>query len=171
MNGGVAFVGDSLTERGDWAAMFPGVALRNYGVDGDTTIRLPRRLNLVIAARPAKIFLMIGTNDIGAHEAPPRDVVPRYAQIVRRIRAGLPEAHLVIESLLPREAEYGARIQTLNHDLQTLAQANGAVYVDLFPDFAASDGSLRPEFTTDGLHLNAAGYDRWRRLIETQVSS
>ena len=40
MNGGVAFVGDSITEGGDWAALFPGLATRNYGIGGDTTVDL-----------------------------------------------------------------------------------------------------------------------------------
>ncbi|MFT3726681.1 MAG: GDSL-type esterase/lipase family protein [Terricaulis sp.] len=167
----MAFVGDSLTERGDWAAMFPAVTSRNYGVDGDTTIRLRRRVDLIIEAQPAKIFLQIGTNDIGAHRSSPSDVVPRYARILRRIRAGVPNAQVFVELVLPREAEYATRIEALNRALQMLARDNGALYVDLFSAFATRDGALRPEFTTDGLHLNAAGYDRWQGLIATQVTS
>ena len=63
--GDVVMLGDSITEGADWPALFPGVRIHNQGIGGDDTDGVLRRLALVTDRRPGKVFVMIGTNDIG----------------------------------------------------------------------------------------------------------
>ena len=61
----VVFLGDSITEAGPWEELFPGIRVRNRGIGGDTTGGVLRRLEQVTSGGPAKVFLLIGTNDLG----------------------------------------------------------------------------------------------------------
>ena len=63
--GDVVMLGDSITEGADWPALLPGVRVHNHGIGGDDTDGVLRRLALVTDRRPGKVFVMIGTNDIG----------------------------------------------------------------------------------------------------------
>jgi lysophospholipase L1-like esterase len=38
------------------------------------------------------------------------------------------------------------------------------------PAFAGPDGAIRPELTTDGLHLSVAGYKVWTDLLRPLLS-
>ena len=73
----VVAVGDSITaDRLGWfellAASFgslgkPGPTLINLGVSGNTTADVIERFDLLEAARPTRVLLMLGTNDARAH--------------------------------------------------------------------------------------------------------
>jgi lysophospholipase L1-like esterase len=171
MNGGAAFVGDSITEDGDWAALFPGVASRNYGVGGDTTIGLNNRLDQIIAARPAKIFLLIGTNDLGDDDRATTQILASYERIVDRFTRELPQTRLYIQSLLPREPQNAGRVLEINEGLRQIAASRNLTYVDIYTPFAVEGGGLDPVVTDDNLHLNAVGYARWRDAIAPLVQS
>src|SRR5215472_17420528 len=56
-------IGDSLTDGAEWKEMFPGTAVVNRGVDGDTTAGVLRRMDGITSARAKKAFIMIGIND------------------------------------------------------------------------------------------------------------
>ena len=49
-------------------------------------------------------------------------------------------------------------IQVFNSQLLTLCNSYGYRYVDAYSATLAANGSLRSELTTDGLHMNDAGY-------------
>lgn len=164
MNGGVAFVGDSITEMGDWARLFPGVETRNYGIGGDTTLGLENRLDQVIAARPAVVMLLIGANDIGNDHRSVDDVIANYGRVIYRLMRGLPEADIYVQSVLPREAQHAQTVRELNERLHLLTLERWVRFVDIYTPFAV-DGALDASVTEDQLHLNEAGYQRWREII------
>jgi len=55
--GGIIFLGDSLTEYGQWTELTQSNQVLNRGIAGDTTPNLMRRLNHIIDLAPKKIFL------------------------------------------------------------------------------------------------------------------
>jgi len=169
MNGGVAFVGDSITEGFDWNAAYPDLTIRNYGVSGDTTMGLERRVSQIVAARPAKIFLLIGTNDLGNHNAAPADIVANYGLVLDRFARELPNAKVYVQTVLPREPRNAEAVRQINAGLQTQAAARGLALVDIYTPFAAEGGRLDPSVTEDDLHLTPAGYARWRTIIDPLV--
>lgn len=165
--GDVVFVGDSLTEFGEWSQRFPGVSVRNHGIAGDDSAGVLARLEDVTAGRPAKIFLMIGTNDLtdGADE---EAVVANVEEIVTRIAAASPDTQTFVQSILPRARRDRARVESLNRRLRA-AVAGEAVWIDLYPHFVDDRGSIRDTYSDDDLHLRGEGYAVWRDVIAPHV--
>ena len=64
-----------------------------------------------------------------------------------------------------------SRIRKLNQQLQDIATKEKVKYLNLHPLFTNKQGNLRPEFSTDGLHLNTQGYLVWSSALQmyTQI--
>jgi lysophospholipase L1-like esterase len=58
------------------------------------------------------------------------------------------------------------RIQKLNQRLAQIAKMEKVIYLDLYPLFADTQGNLKMELSTDGLHLAPAGYQVWRTALQ-----
>lgn len=161
----VVMLGDSITAGGEWSEMFPGLPIRNRGISGDTTTDVLSRLDPIVAAKPAAVFLKIGTNDL--NRGPDRAVsYQQYRQIVTRIRSGSPTTAIFLQSVLPREAAMREEVEAYNHQIKAIADELGVVYIDLYPAFLAPDGSIRDELTLDELHLSGEGYRVWQSRLE-----
>lgn len=167
MNGGVAFVGDSLTDVGRWSEAYPELRVRNFGIFGDTTVGLEHRISQVVDAKPATVFLMIGTNDI-EYGRTPEAIVANIDDIVSRLVSGLPGVKLYVESLLPRQPEFNDKVVAVNALLKADAQKRGLTYIDLYSHFV-TDGRLDPKLTSDDIHLSGQGYERWRELLAPYI--
>ena len=58
-------LGNSLTENGgDWAARLGNKHVRNRGIIGDEVMGVYDRLHQILPGQPAKLFLLIGVNDV-----------------------------------------------------------------------------------------------------------
>jgi lysophospholipase L1-like esterase len=156
----IVFLGDSITQGGDWGAWFPEVNTINQGIGGDTTDDVLRRLDAVVAADPDEILLLVGTNDLGTRQSV-EHLVRNIQSILVDLRRDLPGARMLVQSILPRGREFSDRIQEANIHLRQFAATVHAQYLDLWPTFALEDGELNPLYSDDRLHLNAAGYDAW----------
>ncbi|MBE9139357.1 G-D-S-L family lipolytic protein [Nodosilinea sp. LEGE 07088] len=138
----------------------------NQSISGETTAHILQRLDYFAAAQPRAIHIMAGINDLKAGVSDTQIVDNLYRMLVR-LKQQHPQARLVVYSLLPTrlEALPSDRIQRVNHQLATLVARQGATFVDLYPSFSDSQGQLRPELTTDGLHLSPQGYTLWRAAL------
>ena len=150
--GRVVFLGDSITQRGEWASLFPELDTLNRGIDGDTTEDVLARLDEAVD-RPRAVSLLIGTNDLHTTRRlkDPAGIARRLEQIVQCIRAAAPDAALFVNSMTPRTRYFAPRIRALNEQYRQLADRHGATYVDLWPALATDEGALRGEFTFDSL--------------------
>ncbi|WOD41666.1 GDSL-type esterase/lipase family protein [Nodosilinea sp. E11] len=159
-------VGDSIALWLPVDQLPPGQLWLNQSISGETTHHMLRRLHYFAATRPRAIHIMAGINDLknGATEA---EVVDNLDQMLTRLKRQHPQARLVVYSILPtRLTELPSdRIQRVNHRLAALAATQGATFIDLHPTFSDSQGQLRPELTTDGLHLSPQGYNLWRAAL------
>jgi len=170
LNGGVAFVGDSLTDWMRWNELFPDLKSRNFGIAGDTTVGLQHRVSQVIAARPAKIILQIGTNDIEFGKLTPEGIVANIDDCVAQLQTGLPGVKIYVESLLPRQPQYDEKVRAVNALLKGAVERRGLLYIDLYSRFVAG-GRLDPKLTPDDLHLSGEGYLRWRDIIRPYLGN
>lgn len=168
MNGGVAFVGDSLTDYGRWNEAYPDLTVRNFGIVGDTTLGLMLRLNQVVRAKPDRIFLLIGTNDI-EYGRPLPEIAGNVDKIVTRLSAELPKTKIFVESLLPRQPQYSEQVKTVNAMIRKVAAAHKLTYLDIYSHFAVDGGRMDPSVSVDDLHMAGKGYARWRGLIQDYV--
>jgi len=166
--GDVVFLGDSITEGGSWHELFPGVPVRNRGIGGDTTAGVLDRLDQVTAGGPAKVFVKIGTNDLGG-DVSEDEIVANVEAIVDRIHAEAPGSRVYLQSVLPRAVAYRQRVEALNARYAAVAAERGVVWIDLYPSFLAEDGSIRDELANDELHLLGDGYAMWREHIDALV--
>jgi lysophospholipase L1-like esterase len=165
-----AFVGDSLTEGGDWPALLPEQNVINFGVGGNTTHDVLERLDEVVQAGPSTVVVEIGTNDF-AWRLPVEEVGENIEAILSELREKLPDAKIVMQSILPRQPEYAHVVRTVNEQLERFVPSVSCVYLDLWPALADENGGLRSEFTTDGLHLTEAGYAAWAEALRPAISA
>ena len=120
--GDVVMLGDSITEGADWPALFPRVRIHNQGIGGDDTEGVLRRLALVTDRRPGKVFVMIGTNDLGKGVRSADEIVRNIATIVDQIRADSPTTKIYLQSVLPRLRRRADQVSSVNRGIETLAQ-------------------------------------------------
>jgi lysophospholipase L1-like esterase len=171
--GEVVWLGDSITDGGEWGELFPGVVALNRGVSADNTFGILYRLYEVLRRRPRKVFLLIGINDI-ARGIPDTVILRNCRRLADSFRLQSPATQLYIQSILPTNNAYtnfknhqdrGAQIAAVNKGLQQLCAERKLVYVDLHSAFVDGDGKLDSRYTNDGLHLTGAGYKRWKEVL------
>lgn len=177
--GDIVFLGDSITNGGEWSELFGNPAVKNRGISGDISQGVCDRLDAVVSGRPAKIFLMIGVNDL-SRNIPEDTIVANIGKIIDKVRCCSPETKFYLQSILPVNEDMGlfaghtARrgdIAPLNERLAALAADRGAQYIDLFSAFTDGESDkLNPAVTNDGLHLLGGGYLLWRDIVEPYVN-
>lgn len=166
----IAFVGDSLTADGDWQSAFPDDRVENHGVAGDTTDGVIGRTESVLANSPWLLVLLIGANDLAWHRSV-EHIVRNIETILATWRARLPGAQILLQSVLPREAELAPEIREINRHLWQYAPCVRAQYLDLWPLLATPDGVLDPSYSPDGLALSDAGYQAWLSELRPAVDT
>jgi lysophospholipase L1-like esterase len=169
LDGGVLFIGDSITEAADWRALFPDVVSVNHGIAWDIVSGVGHRLPQILVHNPEKIFIKIGTNDIG-YDHDPKVMAAEMADIMRFMKFKRPKIRLYLQSVLPREPEFAGRVSAINTEFKAIAEQVGAEYIDLHPVFAGRDGGILPQLSYDNLHLNREGYDVWAAALRPYIS-
>ncbi|MEX0600166.1 MAG: GDSL-type esterase/lipase family protein [Rhodothermales bacterium] len=172
--GRTVFLGDSITEGGDWVSLTGDETVVNRGIGGDITFGVLERLDDVTRRRPSKLFLLIGINDIGK-DIPEEVVADNVRQIVEEVRAESPATTVYVQSVLPvnpsvdlfpQHYDKENQVVRLNRLLRGTVAQTDAHFVNIYPLFLDRMGRLDERFTNDGLHLNAAGYEVWVRFLE-----
>jgi lysophospholipase L1-like esterase len=169
----VVWLGDSITDGCEWAELFPGVVALNRGISSDNTFGVLNRIGEVTRRRPAKLFILIGINDIA--RGIPDDVILRnYAHILDSVRLQSPRTRVIVQSLLPTNNSFRdfknhqnkeERIASVNQRLKQLCAERGLYYLDLHGAFVDPEGKLNRQYTNDGLHLTGAGYLNWKAVL------
>lgn len=167
-SGGVVMLGDSITHFGRWDLLFPDAKTRNFGISGERSEHLLQRLDPIVRLKPDKIFILIGTNDL-ASGLTPAEIASNVDSLLGQLRAALPDAALHLQGVMPRARKYADRIRTLNAAYRDLARKHAAKFIDLFPVFDDGSGEMDARCTLDRLHLNGAGYARWRETLAAYV--
>jgi lysophospholipase L1-like esterase len=164
------FVGDSITAGGRWDEWFPEEHSKNLGVAGDTTDTVLSRLDEVIALDPDTVVLLIGTNDL-AWRRSAEHIVRNIETILVSLRKALPDAQLLVQSVMPREAAHADTIKDVNRHLWQFSSTVRAQYLDLWPALAGEDDAIDPEYSDDSVHLNERGYAVWAGELRTALET
>ena len=172
----IAFLGDSLTV-GIGAAPRRGFAWQTAedlgwpiatveGVSGSGFLApgggrpMPDRVAEVVAARPDVVVVAGGTNDVfGGY--PPADVGRAAERLLTDLRAGLPDATVVVLGPFPPSFEAVGMPDPVRDAVRAAAESTGtpfldagAIVADRVRDRAEWDRYISP----DGLHPNELGY-------------
>ena len=171
--GEIIFLGNSITDGGEWSELFNDVKIKNRGISGDVTAGVLARLDEVAQRKPAKVFLLIGTNDL-ARNISPDSVVKNILLMASYLKQETPATKLFVQSILPVNDAFGkfsghtgkgAQIKAVNERLKQQAANYQYSFLDLHSAFSDAAGKLKKELTNDGLHLLGKGYLLWKHLV------
>lgn len=168
----IVMIGNSLTNRFDHS-VFGREDIVNMGISGDMTSALLDRLDQATRLKPSKIFVEIGINDV-VERVSGQEIVANWKMMLERIRRESPESRIYFMSLMPVDMpasllRWGNTVNNtvvaLNGQLKQLCSNYGATYVDLHSAML-ENGRLKKEYSEDGVHFTAAGYETWKRVLE-----
>jgi lysophospholipase L1-like esterase len=174
----IIFLGNSIMAGTDWSELLGMTNVRNRGISGDISFGILERLDEVTEGKPAKVFILIGINDI-SRNIPDTVIVGNYAKIIRRIKATSPGTKIYFHTLMPVNNEFtqfknhynkDEHILFVNDELKKLAAKEKITCIDLYVQFIDINKKLDKELTIDGLHLNAAGYKRWASILKPYLT-
>lgn len=180
----VVFVGDSITDMGEWAEIFGSTDYKNRGIQGDNIKGVNDRIDNIAKQIPAKIFLLVGTNDL-TNNTFDNGLIENYRNIIKNIKKASPETDIYVQSVLPVNdsfwvmggiSELAGRKQTnevtveFNKELKSISEQEDVTYINLFDSFTNEDGNLKESLTIDGLHLSGEGYSLWKDSIKEFIN-
>lgn len=174
----IIFLGNSITNGCEWSELFQNKHVKNRGISGDITMGVYDRLNPILKGKPAKIFLLIGINDVSRGTSPDT-IVDMIKLITEKIKKESPKTQLYLQSVLPVSDHYNLfgnhtkhwqMIPEINTKLQQLAQEEHVTYIDLYSRFVdTKTGKMNTEYSNDGLHLLGKGYLIWRDIVKPYI--
>jgi lysophospholipase L1-like esterase len=167
------FLGDSLTESFDLFRHFGRHDLIHRGISGNLTDHVIYRMEEIAKAKPAKLFLMIGINDLFSGQSG-EAIFENIKSIVEYFTTETPATRLMVQSILPvnvarlfEDEGINLEIYALNRMIeQHCSDKPGLSFIDLHSDVLNDRGELDNAYTIDGVHLNARGYAHWAGLLE-----
>jgi lysophospholipase L1-like esterase len=174
-------MGDSITEFWDEAQqkLFSNKAYVNRGISGQTTPQMLLRFRQdVIALQPEAVVILAGTNDIAGNSGPVTKemITDNIASMTELAHAN--NIKVVLGAVLPAasypwapEIQPIPRIAELNRWLRHHAEEHGFTFIDFYNPMVNAQGALKPEFTADGVHPNAAGYELMTSLVRASLSA
>jgi hexosaminidase len=104
--GDIIFLGNSISDGAEWSELFNDLKLKNRGISGDITAGVLHRLDEVFNRKPAKVFLLIGTNDL-ARGIKADSVIENIFRIADLLKARSPMTKLYIQSIFPLNESFG----------------------------------------------------------------
>jgi len=178
--GEIIFLGNSITDGCEWSELLGNSKVKNRGISGDTTEGVLFRLNEVTRSKPARVFLLIGINDLSRGVS--KDTVfANISKIATRIRKDSPKTKVYIQSILPVNDSFGLfkghtnktdEVIEVNAHLKEWCARENVGFIDLYSCFKSSDSEkMNPKFTNDGLHLLGDGYLLWAEIIKPYLSA
>ncbi|MCG2611980.1 GDSL-type esterase/lipase family protein [Flavobacterium sp. SM15] len=172
----IIFLGNSITEFGNWQELLHDKTILNRGIAGDNTFGVLKRLNEITEREPNKLFLKIGINDI-SQNIPADVILENISAIIVKIKEQSPKTKIFIQSILPTNKNsknvfpdaYNKNevVALINASLKKTAKKNNATYIDINSLLKDSNGELDTKYAnTDGLHLNELGYKTWAEFLK-----
>lgn len=177
--GQIVFVGSSLME------IFPiekwekeqdlklSKHIYNRGIRATTTADLLAHMDVqIFDLAPSKLFINIGTNDIG-FGVPEAEFLKNYDQILYEIKENLPTCKVYLMAYYPlnnvdfgQEKDEKSLLEKRNNLINAqagekvakLAEKYNAAFINVNAGLTDEQGNLKKELTFDGAHLLPEGY-------------
>lgn len=157
----IVMMGNSITNMHEWWEALGDHRIINRGVSGAVSDEMLANLDPILAGHPAKVFIMIGTNDIGYGKS--REHIAQNLQtIISRFQKESPETKVHVQSILPSgNGQRGGKIAGTNELLKTVCRKAGVPFIDLYALMGDGEGHMKAGWSFDDLHPKAAGYAAW----------
>lgn len=170
--GDILFLGNSITNMHEWKEAFSNSSnVKGRGVSGGYSSEIGDMLEAYIAGKPAKVFFMIGTNDLGTSGYTVEGTIANISCIIKRITLESPETEVYFESILPSTVGIRtlANIEAVNKGVKAYIEGLGNAkvkYIDLYSKIPTNSGG---DWSYDGLHCTAKSYAAWCNIIKEYV--
>ncbi|MCC2975198.1 GDSL-type esterase/lipase family protein [Sphingomonas sp. PL-96] len=177
----VVFLGDSITDRWDLAASFPGKPYINRGIGSQVTSQMLLRFHQdVVALRPKAVVILAGVNDIQGFL---QQETPEQIETNWEAMADLADRHgiaVVFGSLLPvnnyteqakdvLKERRPETLRALNAWLRQFCATRGYVYADYAAALVDAQGLMQRPLTEDGVHPLKPGYARMAPIAQAAI--
>jgi beta-glucosidase len=172
-NAKLLLMGDSITSGWDGNAFRKFCVNRSYvnlGRSMEQAAHLLWRLDHINCegAQAKLIVLMIGSND-GACNFSSQDVSAGVGAVVAKLREKMPQAKVLVMSILPRGNSPKAKQQAftkINPSIAKLADGKDVFYLDICEKYFRPDGTVNSELLGDLCHPTGKGYEIWAEAME-----
>ena len=168
--GKILMIGSSsFTNWKDVGYYFQGYPMINRGFGGSSLPHLIRYFDdIVIPYKPRQILIYCGENDLGP-TVTADTVFERFKTLYHMIRKQDKKVKITYISMKPSpsRANLMDKMRDGNEEIKKwLQNKKSTSYVDVFNKMLLPDGRPMPDiFLKDSLHMNAKGYDIWKKEI------
>ena len=177
----IIFIGDSIVEYYPLQELL-GTAktIVNRGIRGYQTGLLLDNLDAHLYGDAVdQIVLLIGTNDIGKG-IPMNEALDNLEGVIQSLNRDYPLSQIKLVSILPvnegeeyKQTVYirtNEKIREWNQAYEALVSAYMQVdFLPIYDSLTDSEGQLKKDYTTDGLHLSVAGYQALSDALKTYL--
>lgn len=161
----IVFVGNSLTNGNNWAEFWGNPKVVNRGVSGARSYEVKAHLTGYLGKGPAKVFLLIGTNDLSEGKSV-ADIMENIRSICHYISFAMPRTKLYVMSVFPTDKPYRSKVPMLNGAIEAYTQQAGYQYIDVYSRLKTPEGGINSEYSNDGLHLTGLGYQVVAKVLK-----
>ena len=176
VTGKTIFLGDSMTEIGNWKKVTGDTTVINRGIGGDITYGVLKRLKDITDRKPSKLFILLGINDIGK-DIPDAVIADNYLKIVKEIHTKCPQTKIYVQSVLPvnptlphfpQHYDKQEHVLSVNKLLRENAKVGDYTFIDIFHLFVDANQRLESRYTYEGLHPRPEAYVIWVDYLKKQ---
>jgi lysophospholipase L1-like esterase len=175
--GSVVLLGDSITD-GLFLSSNSGNLL-NAGIGGaEVADVLSLAKKIFDRVKPSVMLVTIGINNAmkGREQFNPESLRREYTEICKYISSK--GTRLILSTVFPvaKNRPLGdvyfdmERVRRINGIIKAVAEEERIELLDGFAYFVDPEGYLPSELTTDGVHLNAAGYEKWKKRLARYIN-
>ncbi len=174
------FIGDSrLQGFGFWSGLpatyYCATGFHIYKYETTKVVQTENGKVPIFDAMPydafTKIYIKVGLNELGYGTE--ENFEKTYAQLIEKLREYEPRAIIYVHAILPVTAQKSAtdkahnnpNIVKRNEALKEFAKNEKAYFLDAGPVLSDEEGNLKPEMTSDGIHLKPEYMKIWREYL------
>jgi lysophospholipase L1-like esterase len=179
----VVFLGDSITDKWNLAAYFPGKPYINRGIGGQVTPQMVVRFHAdVVALKPAAVVILGGVNDVQGVlqvEDEPQ-IEANYAAMAEMAQANgikpiftaiLPVNNYAEVARSVLDERRPAELMRINAWLKAYCDAHGYGFIDYGPVLRDDKGLMRADYSVDGVHPTPAAYTVMAPIAEQVIEA
>jgi lysophospholipase L1-like esterase len=120
------------------------------------------------------LVVFVGNDIVGKDtDKTPEEVLKLFQYVVERVRIEHPQQPIFLIGITPTSSRFDAwgKVQEMHEVMRKFIDSDETLhFVDTADAFLGEDGKPMDEFfVEDRLHLNAAGYELWARLIKAEL--
>lgn len=177
----VVFYGDSRIFLASWYKAFPNTSVVNLGIGGDRISNLMQRLPLFENHKNVEtIVLSIGGNDCIVHhnDFDEEDFERQYEELLCELEKIAPNVILntitgVCLGTASTDQDLVIRVNKnmakANEIIMDIAKMHGLTVIDIAKLMNNEDGSMKAQYSSDGLHFTDLGNQIWYEELRPYI--